>query len=96
MIACNSWHLLQEKRCKIKFRHRYCCVSVIMRPSGYFVSPHVTHGAIWVWDPWIREWLGKKQHSPKQQAETRDYKKNTGKRTCQYGQPVWVWNVFPN
>ena len=25
-----------------------------MRPGGYVVSPHVAHGAIWVWDPWCR------------------------------------------
>jgi len=33
-------------RCKIRFRYRYCCVSVTMRPAGYLVSPHVAHGAI--------------------------------------------------
>jgi len=37
---------------KIKFRYRYCCVSVTMRLAGYLASPHVAHGAIWVWDPW--------------------------------------------
>jgi len=24
---------------------------VIMRPTGYLISPHVAHGACWVWDP---------------------------------------------
>jgi len=32
------------------FRYRYCCVSVIMRPAGYFISAHLAHRAIWVWD----------------------------------------------
>jgi len=50
-----------------------------MRPAGYFVSPHVAHGAIWAWDPWTREWLGKKQHSSKQ-AETRDCKQKHRKK----------------
>jgi len=36
-------------------RYRYCCVSVIMRPAGYLVSPHVAHRAIWVWDPCHRQ-----------------------------------------
>jgi len=26
------------------------CISIIMRPSGYFISPHVPLGATWVWD----------------------------------------------
>jgi len=46
-------------RCEIKLKNRYCCVSVVMRPAGYVVSPHVAHRAIWVWDPWHRaftEW----------------------------------------
>ena len=41
-------------RCKIKFRYRHCCVSVIMQPAGYLLSPRVAHGAIW--DPWCRMW----------------------------------------
>ena len=36
------------------FRSRHCRVSVIMRPSGYFVGPNLAHGAIWVWDPCSR------------------------------------------
>jgi len=36
------------------FRYRYCCVSDMMRPVGYLVSPHAAHGASWVWDPWFR------------------------------------------
>jgi len=39
-----------------KFMYRRCCVSVIMRPAGYLISPHVGHGASWVWDPWVRPW----------------------------------------
>ena len=35
----------------VRFRNRHCCVSVIMRPSGHFISPHLALGAIWVWDP---------------------------------------------
>ena len=34
-----------------KFRYRRCCVSVVMRPASYPISPHVAHGAIWIWDP---------------------------------------------
>jgi len=33
-----------------KFTHRRCCTSVIMRPACYLISPHVAHGASWVWD----------------------------------------------
>ena len=25
----------------VKFRHHHCCVSVVMRSSGYFISPHL-------------------------------------------------------
>ena len=39
------------KALSIKFRYRRCCVSVIMRPAGYLIRPHVTHGASWVWAP---------------------------------------------
>jgi len=34
---------------------RHCCVSVIMRPAGYFVSPHLAIRAIWVWDPFLED-----------------------------------------
>ena len=37
----------------VTFRYRSCCVSVIMRPSGYFISAHLALGAIWVWDLWL-------------------------------------------
>jgi len=37
-----------------KFRYRRCCVSIIMWPVGYLISPHVAHDASWVWDPWSR------------------------------------------
>ena len=33
-----------------------------MRPAGYLVKPHVTHRAIWVWDPWPKlRWKVKTQ-----------------------------------
>jgi len=41
----------------MRFRYRHCCVSVIMWPSGYFRSPHLALGAIWVWDPCCKPWL---------------------------------------
>jgi len=28
-------------------RYRHCCVSVIMRPSGYFLSRRLALGAFW-------------------------------------------------
>jgi len=34
----------------VRFRYCHCCVSVIIRPSGYFVSSHLDLGAIWVRD----------------------------------------------
>ena len=34
----------------LRFTYRYFCVRVILRPSGCFVSPHLTLRAIWVWD----------------------------------------------
>ena len=46
-------------------------------------------------DHWAREWLGKKQHShPNNKQKPEIANKNTGKITCQYGQPVWVWKVL--
>jgi len=30
-----------------------CCVSVIMRPWGYFMNPHLALGAIWSWVPYF-------------------------------------------
>jgi len=30
----------------VRFRYNHCCVSVIMRPSDYFISPHLALGAI--------------------------------------------------
>jgi len=30
----------------VRFRYYHCCVSVIMRPSGYFISVHLVLGAI--------------------------------------------------
>jgi len=39
------------KAVSTKFTHRHCCVSVIMRPAGYLISPHVARGASWLWDP---------------------------------------------
>ena len=36
------------------FSYRHCCVSVIMRPSGYFISPRLPPRAIWVWDHWSK------------------------------------------
>jgi len=38
----------------VRLRYRHCCVSIIMRPSGYFVAPNLAHGAIWVWDSWAK------------------------------------------
>jgi len=38
----------------LRFRYRHCCVSVIMLPSGYFTSPRLVLGAIWLWDPWFK------------------------------------------
>jgi len=35
-----------------RLRYRHCCLSIIMRPSGYFIGPNLAHRAIWVWDPW--------------------------------------------
>ena len=32
----------------MRFRCRHCCVRVIMRPSGYFLSPRLALGAVWV------------------------------------------------
>jgi len=29
-----------------KFRYRHCWISVVMRPAGYPISPHVAYGAI--------------------------------------------------
>jgi len=31
----------------VRFRYRRCCVSVIMWPSGYLISLHLAHRAIW-------------------------------------------------
>jgi len=39
------WKLFLER-----FRYRHCCISVIMRPSGYFINFHLALGAIWFWD----------------------------------------------
>jgi len=56
LFAYNPRYRSQEIRCKscfyevLRFRYRHCYVSVIMRPSGYFISPHLVLGAIWVWD----------------------------------------------
>jgi len=33
----------------VSFSYRLCCVSV-MWPSGYFISPRLAIGAIWIWD----------------------------------------------
>ena len=35
----------------VKFRFRRCCISVKMRLSRYFVSPHLALGTMWVWNP---------------------------------------------
>jgi len=42
-----------QKLFLVKFRYRRGCVSVVMRPSGYFIRPHshLALGAIWVWHP---------------------------------------------
>jgi len=34
----------------VRFTYRHCCVSIIIRPSGCFISPHLPLRAIWVWD----------------------------------------------
>ena len=36
------------KLLRVRSRYRHCCVSAIMRPPGYFISPHLALGAIWV------------------------------------------------
>jgi len=36
-----------------KFRYRRFCISVVMRPACYLLSPHVAHRGSWVWDPCI-------------------------------------------
>jgi len=33
------------KAVSCKFRYRRCCVSVVIRPAGGIISPHVAHGA---------------------------------------------------
>jgi len=33
-----------------RFRYHHCFVNIIMQPLGYFKSPHLAFGAIWVWD----------------------------------------------
>jgi len=43
-----------QKLFLVRLRYRHCCVSVIMRPTGYLTHPHSALGEIWVWDPWIR------------------------------------------
>jgi len=30
----------------VRFRYRYCCVSVIIRPSDYSICPHLALGTI--------------------------------------------------
>lgn len=53
-MICSMVLFIENKMWNIfllKFRCRYCFVSVIMRPACYFISPHFAHGGIWVWDP---------------------------------------------
>jgi len=38
-----------KKQFLVRFRYRHFCVRVMMRPSDYFIRPHLAHGAIWVW-----------------------------------------------
>ena len=63
LFAYNPRYPSQEIRCEscfyevMKFRYRDCYVSVIMRPSGYFISPLLVLGAIWVWDHCCEPWV---------------------------------------
>jgi len=36
----------------VRFRYHHCCVSVIMRPLDYFISPNLALGKLWDRDPW--------------------------------------------
>jgi len=35
-----------------KFNYHHCCISVIMRPSDLFISPHLVHGTVWAGVLW--------------------------------------------
>jgi len=38
-----------------------------MRPSGYFIRPHLALGAIWVWDPnWVKQKLSRHERTQPQ------------------------------